>query len=370
MNKGIVQITITGILLVGLTACQKRDERGAAKPPQNSGQPQTPPAPQPQQGPDLISKDNDNRNAKRDQIVSANPNISTAPLLKKPRLDDIITTSFQAKVEKGSIIDSKFVIVLKTSTEQALALNFSSDKKLVAQGSYQRLTALDKAQKIITEARCLASCDDVFVRVRRNNGEESALVFKLNKEGVGELTMFPGLEKDPSTQRVFDMARVVELSYPIAAKLESVLKTSVNSKSVIEKLAAANEAQGTDGAAVNELRRSSGLLESVRAEIDVALNEAYSLTALSLKSAGHKVMVSPEQLTAIDKRLMTASQHVAIATGIVNNQVASGKVKSLVEGQTSVQGALDSDLRGIQDLINSAREKLPLMTQLIGKLGN
>lgn len=371
MGNQVIKVNITLLLIVGMVACSKREDRPAPSPSQQLPTQQPPGAPG-SQGPqkDLVQQDTQRRQSDRGALVTSNPGISTTPLIKKPRLDDVVVTSLQVKTEKNSVVNSKFVVVLKTSADQAVAYNFSGEKKMSAQGDYIKLVSLDKNQKQLSvESRCLATCEHVLVRARRGSGEESAFVFKIadTKSGVGQLTMLPGLEQDANAARLLDMSRIVEVSYPAAQALEGVQKMIDSSRTQVEKVASENEEQGADAAAVTELRRGIQMLQSVQSESDAALTELYSLAGVSLKSGGVKLSLNPEQLSSIDRKLLSASQNIAIVAGIVTSHVTNGKIRKLVDDNSQV--SLVDELRGIQELLNTTREKLPLITQLVGKIG-
>ncbi|OQW47413.1 MAG: hypothetical protein A4S09_15305 [Proteobacteria bacterium SG_bin7] len=325
MGPKNLTILISVLILAG--ACTKRDEA----PRKTELKPPAPPTgtpngtPNGNSSPDLVSKDEKRREEKRLNLVTTNPDISRTPLIRKPRLDDIVAVNLSAQAQKESLQSLKLSVVLREKN-QIISVKFVLAKKMTALGTYQSLTLVDKAQKLSAEARCLVSCSDVLVRVRRVKGEEIAFVFK-----DSELTMIPSLDKDPEAKRVQKSSRLLEIGYSVSDSLEALQKSVGMHKTTVDRKLFE---QGNN----EEIRRASDSLANLLSELLVASNDIYDLSRLSISGG----IATPEQLSAGDQKLMKASQSLASLSGLVE-----------------VQKEIDS--------VNQLREKVQLMAQLLSK---
>lgn len=325
------KLTLAVTILALTSACSKRDEgrtRPEVKPPTA---PTTSPNPN-SSSPDLVSKDNQRREGKRQELVTTNPDISRAPLLRKPRIDDVIAVNLSAQAQKESLEGLKLSVVMKINS-QPVSVKFMSEKKMAALGQYQPLTLIDKTQKLTAEARCLVSCADVLVRVRRDNGEETAFIFK-----DAELTMLPDLEKDPNSNRLIKTSRILEVGYSVVDALEHMEKSMQGRKLIVDKMVSEN-------AANEELRRASELLMTILADVSAASNDVYELSRVATRN----VVATPEQLSSADQKLFKASQSIALAGSLVK------------------QEPMASEMQAEVNTINQLRPKIQLMTQLLSK---
>ncbi len=326
------KLTVLAISVALVSACSGRDEsprRTEVKPPPAPTGNTKPTSSSPA---DLVSKDNQRREGKRQELVTTNPDISRVPMIRKPRLDDVVAVNLNAQKQNDSLQSLKLSIVIKVNN-QMVSIKFVSDKKMSAEGSYQPLTILDKTQKLSAEARCLVSCSDVLVRVRRENLEEIAFVFK-----DSELTMIPGLEKDSHALRVQKSSRVLEVGYLVSDSLESLQKSMDSHKAVIEKMFSENSSS-------EDLRQASEMLPTIASEILVASNDVYELSRLAIRGGS----VTLEQ-SAGDQKLAKISQSLTVVSALVK------------------QESLSSELQREIDLLNNqVRPKIQLMTQLLSK---
>lgn len=283
--------------------------------------------------PNLVSEDNKRRERKRHELVTTNPGISHAPLLRKPRIDDVLAVNIGGvPAQKNSLQHLKLSIVMKVGN-QIVSVKFVSEKKMSAQGPYQALTLVDKSQKLSAEARCLISCSDILVRVRRDNGEETAFVFK-----DSELTLIPDLEKDVNAGRVRKSSRVLEVGYVVSDSLEAIQKSISSHKVVVDGMLSEKNDE-------SDLRQASELLTTLLSDLLAASNDVYELSRLSISNA----TPTPEQLGAGPQNLVKALQSLAM-------------IRSLIK-QESLSLEMQKDLARIEQV----RPKVQLMAELLSK---
>jgi hypothetical protein len=322
------KLTFALAILTVTAACQ-RDSRA----PEKKVVPTSPAAPvgnaQVQKSDkDLLKKDQERRQAKRQEMFISNPNVSKAPMIKKPRLDDILAGHLET-INNTDAELSALRFVLTVQGKEPMPLKYSLDKKLNAKGLYTALTAEDKNSKVVAEARCLASCQDVMVRVRRD-GEEVAFWFR----GL-ELMELPQLNEERGAKRILDTSRTMEIAFQAQQALENSLRSLVANKVQIEAITVNDE----------EVQRAKATLKGMTEQVAGATGEVYQLANLVLKGGA----MIPDLASAPKRRLLSVAQNSAVVSSIVqkHNQTLASEFEKNVK------------------MLNELSEKLTLLNQYL-----
>lgn len=330
MNNKITFLFVASAL--ALAACQKEERNTRPTPPAPAANPQTPApqgvpvAQQREMGRDLVDKDAQRRQSDVSKMTIHNPDINRSiGLIKRGKIDDILTAGLQVQIKNNIVTDAKFIVSIKGKSD-VTTLNFVTSKSISAMGNYEALKLVSGGSGSFAEIRCLKTCENIIAKLRREGqGGELAFVFKVNNVngvGSGELLIIPGFEQEAiHTSRVFALSRVMEVAFLYIQDLDMSQKLI---KSAIEK-------------------KSNEQLIAVEKEINAAIEEGLALSGFTLRNAGLEWKLSADQLIVTDRKLLSSVQELT-------KHVSDNKEVDLAITK-----------------INSAREQLPLVLQLMAQ---